>query len=207
MQPEAPPGRLSGMRTYVALATLAMTVTAAACGAPATRHAAVTNVAADTDITAPEIPDRAARPVVAPAAETHVHADGHVHVHAAPAKPVAPVAPVEPVPHKTPRYVDYGRWHTPEAAMRYLARAYTRHDDVALRHVTNPAARDQLVAMRDYAPDLVLESCVDTEWGSYICRFSHAIKNSTKRGHAELQANPALKPGWYATALIGCGDG
>lgn len=203
MQPVAPPGRLSGMRTYVALAALA--VTTAACGAPATRHAALTNVAIDTDITTPEIPDRAAR-AVRPVAVEPVH-DHSTHVHAAPAKPVEPVPPAEPVPHKTPRYVDYGRWHTPEAAMRYLARAYTRHDDVALRHVTNPAARDQLVAMRDYAPDLVLESCVDSEWGSYICRFSHAIKNSTKRGHAELQANPALKPGWYATALIGCGDG
>ena len=90
--------------------------------------------------------------------------------------------------------------------MRYLARAYTKRDDVSLRHVTNPAARDALVAMRDYAPDLRLVSCEDSGSGSYTCTFSHAIKNSTERGSATLQAAPALEPGWYATALTDCGD-
>ncbi|HEX8004398.1 MAG TPA: hypothetical protein VF519_17055 [Mycobacteriales bacterium] len=201
------------MRTYLAVATLATLAATTACGTAATRHAvAPVDPAAHSAGIAGDAPrDEPGRSATRPAAyhpsETHDHA-GHDHEHAEPAVEPPPFDTGRvTTPRKTPRWVDYGRWHTPEAAMRYLARAYTRHDDVALRHVTNPAARDMLVAMRDYAPDLRLVRCVDNDWGSYVCTFSHAIKGSTKRGSAELQANPALKPGWYATALLGCGDG
>jgi len=198
------------MRTKATLAALAgLAVTAAACGSPARTTSAAPVAAraeANADMSAPDVPDRGARPVRVAIHAEHDHAthDHATHDHATVEAQAEPSFWAEP--HKTPRYIDYGRWHTPEAAMRYLARAYTAHDDVALRHVTNPAARDALVAMRDYAPDLRLVSCVDSQWGSYTCTFSHAIKNSTKRGSATLAANPALKPGWYATALTDCGD-
>lgn len=186
------------MRTYVTLAALAMTVVAGG-GTAAPR---VAPVALGAGFDPPEV---ARRTVVA--APAHDHA---THDHGPDETVAAAPIPVEPPPFRaTPRVVDSGRFRTPEAAMRYLARAYNRHDDAALRHVTNPGAREQMIQMRPYAPDLRLVRCTDTGMGSYSCSFTHAMPPSMKtthRGTAEVTVSPAAKPGWYMSGLVDCGD-
>src|SRR3954470_9303964 len=74
-----------------------------------------------------------------------------------------PVPPTAPGPH----------FRTPQAAMRYLARAWNRHDLASLRHVTDPMARDALEAMRSEAVNLRLSYCVKQKAGDYECYFKH----------------------------------
>ena len=56
-----------------------------------------------------------------------------------------------PTPSATPS-VPY--FHSPEAAMQYLASAWNRRDLVELKHVTTPIARELLEVMREEAVDL-----------------------------------------------------
>jgi hypothetical protein len=98
---------------------------------------------------------------------------------------------------------------TPEGAMRYLARAYNRIDLTALKHVTTPEARANLVAMRATAVNLQLVSCTfNASRGDYLCAFTHdfpASMHQTGTGHAHFTAAPADRIGWYMTVLNDCG--
>jgi hypothetical protein len=100
---------------------------------------------------------------------------------------------------------------TPEEAMRYLATAWNDRNTVALRHVTNPSAREQLDAMHSEAVNLRLTSCALQPAGDYQCTFSHdypaeyAHPASEKHGEAVFLVGPALTPGWYMTVFQHCG--
>jgi hypothetical protein len=142
------------------------------------------------------------------AAEHHDHS---THVHAEPKPAVAkPEQPV-PVRRSTARPVAApgAMFRTPEAAMRYLAAAYTNHDLKALKHVTTPDARSALEDMRGMASDLHLVSCDwRAEFGTYSCRFSHhfptADAASVSDGVAWFDVAPAARPGWYMTVMESC---
>jgi len=99
---------------------------------------------------------------------------------------------------------------TPQAAMRYLARAYNTHDMVALRHVTTPSARQALLDMRVEAVNLRLDGCERQPAGDYLCTFTHDYpramhRKPTEHGASTFLVAPALRPGWYMTVLEGCG--
>lgn len=116
----------------------------------------------------------------------------------APARPVTKpvrVTPLDPDPY----------FRTPEAAMRYLATAYNRHDTANLRHVTTPHARRHLEEMRPVATDLRLVSCTRWANGQHECVFTHAYPDKAGLGKAWLVASPAARRGWFMTKLEGCG--
>jgi hypothetical protein len=98
---------------------------------------------------------------------------------------------------------------TPEAAMGYLASAWNRGDLVELKHVTDPSARDQLLAMHREAADLRLEKCTRLEAGDYECTFTHGFpigyKHTAAVGHAGFLVGPARRSGWYMTVYEYCG--
>jgi hypothetical protein len=103
-------------------------------------------------------------------------------------------------------------FRTPEAAMRYLARAYNHHDLHRLRRVTTPDARYALLQMRSEAVNLRLTNCTKRPEGDYLCRFAHDYPASLPMdqregttGSAEFLVAPADNPGWYMTLLQGCG--
>lgn len=115
-------------------------------------------------------------------------------------------------PRATPRTSPAPRglyFTTPQAAMRYLARAYNRNDLVSLGHVTTPMARANLLAMRHTAVNLQLVGCaLNAERGDYLCSFTHdfpAAMHQASTGHAHFTAAPADKFGWYMTILNDCG--
>jgi hypothetical protein len=183
--------------TRAATGPTARTTRPAAAPAAASRAAArAALLAADPDIAIGDL--LAADPVtddpyyVDPFAEpAHDHAthDHATHTHAA--RPVSRIAPT-------------GRWRTPEAAMRHLARAYNARDVEALKDVTTPGARNELLGMRATYGDLRLTTCY-ADSGGFVCNFTHAIKGSTERGGASIAVMPAAKQGWYARGLLGCG--
>jgi hypothetical protein len=116
----------------------------------------------------------------------------------APARPMAKpayVAPLDPDPY----------FRTPEAAMRYLALAYNRHDDANLRHVTEPHVREHLAEMRSTATDLRLTKCTKNMYDEYECTFSHAYPRALGRGSAWFVATAVARRGWMMTELEGCG--
>jgi len=132
------------------------------------------------------------------------------------AKAAAPKAlhgPASPVGHRrtqpAPTPPSGVHFATPEAAMRYLAGAYNRNDLAALMHVTTPAARHNLLAMRANASDLRLVGCTaNSGRGDYLCGFTHgypAATHQASRGQAHFTAAPADRPGWYMTVLNDCG--
>ena len=97
---------------------------------------------------------------------------------------------------------------TPEAAMRYLAAAWNRNDQVALRHVTTPDGRNALETMRSEAVNLRLEKCTKNPAGDYTCDFIHDYPRSMHKsgtGTATFIAGPAREHGWYMTYFEGCG--
>ena len=112
------------------------------------------------------------------------------------ATPTTPVAP---------RQLHFA---TPQAAMRYLAAAYNRNDLAALKHVTTPQARNNLLFMRPNADHLQLVGCtVNARRGDYLCGFTHGFPAATHQagtGHAHFTAAPADKVGWYMTVLNDC---
>jgi hypothetical protein len=94
--------------------------------------------------------------------------------------------------------------------MTYLAAAWNARDDVALGHVTNPAARTALNAMHDEAVNLRLDHCDRRTQGDYLCYFNHDFSSKISAGtmsggHAIFVVAPALTPGWYMTVLQSCG--
>jgi hypothetical protein len=143
-----------------------------------------------------------------------------VHPSAAPA-PAAPMTtptttsrpltkltpPTTPSPrtHPSPRRLYFA---TPQASMRYLAVAYNRNDLAALKHVTTPVARSNLLFMRPNADNLRLVGCTaNAGRGDYTCAFTHdypAAMHQTGHGQAHFTAAPADKVGWYMTVLNDC---
>jgi hypothetical protein len=111
---------------------------------------------------------------------------------------------LQPCPVKTPS----PHFATPEAAMRYLARAWNHRDLDALCHVTDPEERRMLLAMHSEAVHLQLRRCWDEGVGAVGCSFAHDYPRRLHRhggGHAYLEARVARTPGWYATGVVGCG--
>jgi hypothetical protein len=127
--------------------------------------------------------------------------------------PTAPDAPTSPVSHRrtqpAPTPSPGVHFVTPEAAMRYLAAAYNRNDLAALMHVTTPAARHNLLAMRADATNLRLVGCTaNPGGGDYLCGFTHGYPTAAHqagRGQARFTVAPADRPGWYMTVLNDCG--
>jgi hypothetical protein len=112
------------------------------------------------------------------------------------------VTPTTPIaPHQL-------HFATPQAAMGYLASAYNRNDLAALKHVTTPQARNNLLFMRPTADNLRLVGCaVNAGRGDYLCGFTHGFPAATHQagtGHAHFTAAPADKVGWYMTVLNDC---
>lgn len=96
---------------------------------------------------------------------------------------------------------------TPAAAMRYLAAAYNRGDDAALKKVTTPSARAALNDMRALAPRMHLTECNRDMDAMIFCEFAHDYPKGSKlrgQGHAHVSVAPADKPGWYMTELLDC---
>ncbi|MEO7556598.1 MAG: hypothetical protein ABIV94_08345 [Acidimicrobiales bacterium] len=116
---------------------------------------------------------------------------------------VVPPSTTEKPPH----------FDTPEAAMTYLAAAWNAGDQVSLRHVTNPDARDRLEGMHEEAVDLRLSRCEERETrGDYVCYFDHTYPagyvSKTPSGQpapAVFLVGPADAPGWYMTVFQSCG--
>lgn len=116
--------------------------------------------------------------------------------------PTATSAPTAPA---APRQLHFA---TPQAAMRYLAATYNRNDLAALKHVTTPEARNNLLFMRPNADNLQLAGCTaNVGRGDYLCGFTHGFPAATHQagiGHAHFTAAPADKVGWYMTVLNDC---
>jgi len=100
---------------------------------------------------------------------------------------------------------------TPEAAMTYLAAAWNKNDLISLRHVTDPAARDELDGMHSEAANLRLDHCDLQPAGDYQCVFDHGYPSGytppagTTEGQAVFLVGPADTPGWYMTVFVSCG--
>jgi hypothetical protein len=94
--------------------------------------------------------------------------------------------------------------------MTYLAAAWNTGNTVALDHVTTPAGRAGLVAMRNEAVNLRLDHCTERPQGDYLCYLDHGYQNTT--GGAAKTASlpmvvlvaPAEAPGWYMTVFVSC---
>jgi hypothetical protein len=119
-------------------------------------------------------------------------------------------SPTVPVPTYTPTPPPASSVHfdSPEAAMRYLAKAWNSGDIVSLKHVTDPSARDLLVDMHREATNLALDHCTaNTGEGDYECYFTHDYPTGyVKKGHgtAQFRVGPADRPGWYMTYFEEC---
>jgi len=136
---------------------------------------------------------------------------------AAPTDPAVPTSPIShhrtqtdkptptPTPPVAPRQLHFA---TPQAAMGYLAAAYNRNDLAALKHVTTPQARNNLLFMRPNADHLQLVGCArNAGRGDYLCGFTHGFPAATHHagtGQAHFTAAPADKVGWYMTVLNDC---
>jgi hypothetical protein len=134
------------------------------------------------------------------------------------AAPTDPAVPTSPISHRrsptatsaptTPAAPRQLHFATPQAAMRYLASAYNRNDMAALKHVTTPEARNNLLFMRPNADNLQLVGCIANPGrGDYLCGFTHGFPAATPHastGHAHFTAAPADKVGWYMTVLNDC---
>lgn len=191
MQPDARPVRrvaMSIVRTSVALAALAVTASL-----PVAQSAPVAAPVAPGEPVAARGGREGSRP--APV----VRAVRVVPRPAPRARAVPRPTPLSPAPS----------FATPEDAMRYLVVAYNEHQDLLLRKVTTPVARENLVAMRGYAPKLRLTTCTRVESGAYDCEFWHSLAKPEPghQGHAMFRVAPAKRYGWYMTVLAECGDG
>jgi hypothetical protein len=116
-----------------------------------------------------------------------------------------PTDPTTTVPPGPPHF------DTPQAAMVYLAAAWNTDDSVDLDHVTTPAGRADLAAMRNEAVDLRLDHCTGRPQGDYLCYFDHGSRSSTATAVTTaanpmvVLVGPARTPGWYMTVFISCG--
>lgn len=113
-------------------------------------------------------------------------------------------------PDAMPECIGDGATHfdTPEAAMRYLARAWNTNDLQALCQVTNPNARSLLLRAHSEAVNLRLAGCHGFGDGRYTCTFRHdfpRLKQPRHPGRMWVDVAPARTPGYYMTVYIGCG--
>jgi hypothetical protein len=133
----------------------------------------------------------------------------------APAAQATSAAPVWP---RQVCQVNAGQVHfrTPEAAMRYLAKAWNCNDVAALRHVTTPGSRAELLEMKHEAVNMTLDRCTregSGDYQTYYCEFTHHYPKGVAHddpgpdglGRAYIFVFPARAPGWYAHEHIGCG--
>jgi hypothetical protein len=84
---------------------------------------------------------------------------------------------------------------------------YNRNDLAALKHVTTPVARSNLLFMRPNADNLRLVGCTANAGRDYSCAFTHdypAAMHQTGHGQAHFTAAPADRVGWYMTVLNDC---
>jgi hypothetical protein len=141
-----------------------------------------------------------ATPAPAPAAAVPAAADPVTT-----SRPPTPHTTPSPRTHPAPRGLYFA---TPQASMRYLAVAYNRNDLAALKHVTTPVARSNLLFMRPNADNLRLVGCTaNAGRGDYTCAFTHdypAAMHQTGHGQAHFTAAPADRVGWYMTVLNDC---
>jgi len=109
--------------------------------------------------------------------------------------------------------VDSGAVHfrTPEAAMRYLAKAWNCRDLAAVRHLTNPDSRNQMLAMATPTSRLSFSSCErfgTPGWRTWECTFDDVYPAGTTDTERELHqiftVKPARGPGFYV-AVDTCG--
>jgi hypothetical protein len=118
-----------------------------------------------------------------------------------PTTPATSPPRTHPAPHRL-------YFATPQASMRYLAVAYNHNDLAALKHVTTPVARSNLLFMRPNADNLRLVGCTaNAGRGDYTCAFTHdypAAMHQTGHGQAHFTAAPADRVGWYMTVLNDC---
>jgi hypothetical protein len=140
-----------------------------------------------------------------PAATTTVLPTPVVPTSTAPVDVPTPPAPTTTVPPGPPHF------DTPQAAMTYLAAAWNTGNTVDLDHVTNPAGRADLAAMRSEAVDLRLDHCAGRPQGDYLCYFDHGYRSgpssavTTAANPMVVLVGPARTPGWYMTVFISCG--
>ena len=158
---------------------------------------AVTGCTADSNVVHP-----AAAPTPAVAASTPA-ARPVIPTANGPRRTPTPTAAPTPAP---PRPLHFA---TPQASMRYLAVAYNRNDLAALKHVTTPVARSNLLFMRPNADNLRLVGCTANGGrGDFSCEFTHdypAAKHQSGHGLAHFTVAPADRVGWYMTVLNDCG--
>jgi hypothetical protein len=123
------------------------------------------------------------------------------------ATPTDPQQPTTPISHHrtqtnqatptTPAAPRQLHFATPQAAMQYLASAYNRNDLAALKHVTTPQARNNLLFMRPTADNLRLVGCtVNAARGDYLCGFTHgfpAATHQTGTGHRTSPPHPPTR--------------
>ena len=99
--------------------------------------------------------------------------------------------------------------------MRFLAAAWKANDEVDLKHVTDPRARDALDAMHGVAINLRLNHCDrNVAAGDYTCHFEHdypphpsttrALKQQGMTRVAVFTVGPAATTGWYMTVFDSC---
>jgi hypothetical protein len=113
-------------------------------------------------------------------------------------------------PDAKPECTGSGTTHfdTPEAAMRYLAKAWNVNDLEALCAVTNPNARMLLLRAHREAVNLRLAKCRPSMDGMYSCTFRHDFPRRTQPRHSGrmwVDVAPAINPGYYMTVFVGCG--
>ena len=98
--------------------------------------------------------------------------------------------------------------------MTYLATAWNTNNMVNLKHVTQGAARELLLAMHREAVNLKLKDCALRKGGDgdYLCTFTHdypkwvsAADRRATGGRAQFIAAPSSSVGWYMFAYEGCG--
>ena len=188
-------------RSFVVFAVAGLTAALAACGSSGGPVQAAPSAATSTASgTGPALAPAA---VTAPAPVTASYGAGSPVVAASTSTGTTPA--VAPTPRTSPF-----PFATPQAAMRYLASAYNRHDARALRSVTTPIGRDSLLEMRSEAVNLRLTKCEHQPAGDYLCWFVHDYPRAMKKpasahGEAVFTVAPAVKQGWYMTVLLSCG--
>ncbi|MCU1601015.1 MAG: hypothetical protein JWO22_1724 [Frankiales bacterium] len=142
----------------------------------------------------------------------------HAVLGSAPSSAPAVVQPVsrpavtaKPSPSLAPR----PHFRTPQAAMRFMARAWNDGNAEHLKWVTEPNVRNDLQLMHREAMNLRLKSCEKDDSyvrGDYLCTFVHdypvgyqGYRGPGGVGSATFVAGPVSRTGWYMTEYITCG--
>jgi hypothetical protein len=103
-------------------------------------------------------------------------------------------------------------FRTPDAAMRYLARAWNCRDLAAVKHVSTPVARHNMLGMSTTTSQLRFSNCDENSYGtdyhSWECTMDDVYPKGTdtdgKEMHQILTVYSARNPGFYVTVDL-CG--